>query len=567
MKGEIQMKRLGLLISLIMIASLLAACATPTPEVVKEQVTKIVEVEKVVTATSPPPTPTPAPKHGGILTYGLVTDPVRLDPHIRAGAADRTVRNQVYQRLFTWDRELNVVPELAESYEMPNDTTIVITLRQGVKWHNGDELTSEDVKFSYDRILNPEIGANAHGAFLGIVVEAPDDYTVKLTLPAPDASVFNALARTDASIINKKWVEGGADLNLEMMGTGPFKYKDREVNISFEVERFDDYWDQPLPYLDGIKFIPYPDETAKITALRTGVIDMTDYIPWRHMNTIEKEAEEGKLKFYSGRHALFMLLYMNPSAPPFDDKRVRQAVSWAFDRETYGASTFFGRGEALTGSFIPKIFLGYDASLDGTYGYDPEKAKSLLEEVGWRDEDGDGVREAHGVAGVEDGTPFVIQWLACSQFAMHYRQAELGQAFLKEVGMDGTIELVDWPTRVQRRLDVPPWELASDGLSQNITDPAFLNTYFHSEKGQWPESLHFADPKLDAMLDEAQAEYDEEKRGKMYHEIDKYIADMAYIVITWRREQGEASQTYVMNFAHLFSTSSYLTLPEVWLDK
>jgi ABC-type transport system substrate-binding protein len=507
------------------------------------------------------------PKHGGTMVYGLVGDPPSLDPHVQKGAADATVKNMVYNRLVTWDREMNVIPMLAESWEVIDDTTVEFKLREGVKFHDGSEMTAEDVKFSYERIQDPEVGSGAAGPFKGIEVEVIDDYTVRLNLPGPDAAIFQVLARTDAFIVSKDWIEGGADPNLEMMGTGPFKYVGREPDVSFEVERFDDYYDQPLPYLDGIKFIPYKDETAKATAIRTGEVDFIDYVPWRHMDQIEEEAAAGDLKFDSGVQALFMTLYMNPSEPPFDDKRVRQAISWAVDREAVGATIFFGRGEPLTGSFIPKSFLGYDPSLDGSYGFDQEKAKALLAEVGWKDEDGDGVLEAHGVAGVEDGTPFKVNFLATNQYAMHFRLAELAQAQMKEIGIDGTVELVDWPTRTQRRLDVVPWEIQADGLGQNMTDPAFLDLYYHSEKGQWPPRLHFADPEADDLLNRARATYDEEERAKLYNELDKRMIDQVFFVYVWRREQGEAMQPYVNDFSHTYSVMSYLTIPEVWMDK
>ena len=514
-------------------------------------------------ATAEPATP----KHGGTLTYGLVGDPPSLDPHVQKGAADATVKNMVYSRLLTWDRNMKVVPELAESWNVVDDTTVTFKLAQGVKFHNGAELTADDVVFSFQRMQDPKIGASAAGAFEGMTFTTSDKYTVQLKLQAPNAAIFQQLARTDALIVNKAHVEGGADLNQVMMGTGPFTFKGREPNVSFEVTRFADYFRSPLPYLDGIKFVPYSDETAKSTAIRTGEIDFIDYVPWQQMGQIEQLAQQGQLKFYSGSKSLFMTLYMNPSQPPFNDKRVRQAVSWAIDRNAVGKSIFFGRGKPMTGSFIPDSFLGYDASLDGTYGYDPDKAKSLLADAGWKDENGDGILEAHGVDGVDDGTPLKVNFLATNLYAMHYDLAELAQAELKDLGVDGTVELVDWPTRTKRRLDVHPWEIQADGLGQSVTDPSFMDVYYHSKRGLWPSRLHFADPDVDAQLDKALATYDEAERAKLYNEVDKKMLDACYFVYVWRREQGEAMQPYVMNFTHTFGTNSYLLLPEVWLNK
>ena len=150
---------------------------------------------------------------------------------------------------------------------------------------------------------------------------------------------------------------------------------------------------------------------------------------------------------------------------------------------------------------------------------------------------------------------------------MHFSLAELAQANLQEIGIAGTVELVDWPSRTQRRLDVVPWDIQADGLSQAITDPAFMENYYHSEKGQWPTRLHFANPETDALLNLGTATYDEAERVKLYNEVDKLMLDESYFVYVWRREQGEAMQPYVNNFTHIFSDISYLTIPEVWMDK
>ncbi|MBI1297863.1 hypothetical protein GC175_23255 [bacterium] len=550
-------KRLILLIFVLVFA---AACAAPAgdsgttenaaPETASEEMAESGE-----------------PKFGGILTYGLVGDPPSIDPHTQRGAADATVKAMVYDTLLRWDREMNIVPNLAESWELIDDTTIQLKLVEGVLFHDGSELTAEDVVFTFERIKNPDVGATSAGTFKDITFEQIDTYTVQMNLPAPNAAIFQNLARGDTAIVSKAWVESGADLNQEMMGSGPFTYVGREPGVSFEIARNPNYFRAPLPYLDGVKFIPYTDETAKVTAIRTGEIDFIDYVPWLDMDEIEQLAAAGELKFGSDSEALFMTLYMNPSEPPFDDKRVRQAVAWAINRDAVGRSIFFGRGKAMTGSFIPATFLGYDASLEGTYGYDQEKAMALLDEAGWRDEDGDGVREAYGVEGVEDGTPFMVNFLATNQFAMHYNLAEFAQAMLTEVGIGGTIELVDWPTRTQRRLDVQPWEIQADGLGQSVTDPSFMDIYYHSTRGQWPGRMHFAVPEVDALLDQAISIYDEAERAALYNEVDKIMLDEAFFVYVWRREQGEAMQPYVMGFSHTFGANSYMVLPEVWLDK
>ncbi len=574
------------LFALLVVGSLiLSACAQPTPEVIKEQVIvekevpvtvevvkevvvekeviKTVEVEKevvvevVVTAA---PTPTKSPKHGGVLTYGLSGDLQHLDPHDAYGAVSKAIKGLIYGHLVTWDRDFNLIPDLAESWDVVDPTTIVFTLRKGVTFHNGEDFTSEDVKYSMDRIQSEE-----RGRLPGVIVETPDEYTVRFILPQPDAIFFNELAEMDNAIVSKEWMESGVDPKLEANGTGPFKYVSREPSVEVIVERFDDYYDKPLPYLDGIKWIPYSDDTARVIALRTGELDLTDYIPWRHMNAIEKEAEEGTLKFYSGSKALMMVMFMNRSEPPFDDKRVRHALQYGFDRQSYGASTFFNRGEAMSGSLISPAFQCYDPTLEGTFYYDPEKAKALLEEVGWRDEDGDGIREAHGVAGVEDGTPFKVNFFATSDYLMHYRLAELAQANYSEIGIGGELELVDWPERKDRRKVFAPFEIQADGRGAAYTDPAYLGSWFHSTSTT-ANAGGFADPEIDELLDLGRATYGEE-RCEYYNEVDRRMLDESHIIFAWRREQGEASQPYVMGFTHTYKVESFLTLREVWLDK
>ncbi len=487
------------------------------------------------------------PKPGGILRYGLSSEPPNLDPHVSTGTAAQTVKNQIYNGLVRYWKGFDIVPDLADSWDISTDgTEYTFRLHPGVKFHDGTPFSAEDVRFSFARILDPKTGAT-RGKELQLLIEevsVVDPTTVKLKLKNPSPVLIPLLASALVKMVSKDFVEKGGDLNKTLMGTGPFKFAEWQPTVSLKVVKNPDYFKKGLPYLDGITFIFYPDETARVTALRTGAVELIDYVPWKQQAAVERDPN---LTLHSDKEMLFMWLTFRVDKTPFDNPKVRQAIAWAIDREAIVKNVFFGRGEVMTGGITPKSFPTYAPELEGTYAYDPEKAKALLKEAGYPD-------------------GFKTKILSTFQYDMHERTGEIVQALLKEIGIDAELELVDWPTDV-KRFNAGEFEILVMGSAPEFRDGDFLSAFVRTG-GAWSRRNHFSDEQIDALLDKARVTMDEQERKKLYKQVEERILALSPMVLLSRREQAEATQKYVEGYTHIPGIyDSSLTLEVTWLNK
>ena len=191
------------------------------------------------------------PKRGGTFIWGLSTEPPDLDPQVDSGVASGYIKEAVYEGLVRYGHNGAIIPDLAVRWGMVGNTQIVFHLRPNVKFHNGDPFTATDVKFSFDRMLNPKTGASLTGNLKAIQsVEIMDPMTVKIVLSQPFAPLLAYLAQPYGAMVDSKFVQGGANLRATMMGTGPFKFVSWQPGQSVRVVRNDAYWNTGHPYLE-----------------------------------------------------------------------------------------------------------------------------------------------------------------------------------------------------------------------------------------------------------------------------------------------------------------------------
>jgi peptide/nickel transport system substrate-binding protein len=369
-------KLLCLILSCIMVLSLLAGCTGSKPQT-QDPVQTDAPGEVVDTPVNDGPM---------ILRFGTNSEPTGFDPHTISEEASLRVINQLYETLVTTNPDMTYSGELAETWEIPDEVTYIFYLRKGVKFHSGREMKAEDVVYSFDRVLGKteagDIGAlGSKSSYYGGVtsVEALDEYTVKFTLGAPNAAFLGTLTSNYGAIVDKDVIAANGDLMRCDGGTGPFALGEWKPDNYVTLTKFEEYWAADRVQLDGITYYLIGDEAARLAALRTGEIDIAN-LSAANVTAAEKDAN---LKVLSYQTNNYMAMGCNLSTVALQDIRVRQAMSYAIDRQTLINIVY--NGQAAVSSMVPPS-LGHwslDIAEMDLYQYNVEKAKALMEEAGY----------------------------------------------------------------------------------------------------------------------------------------------------------------------------------------
>jgi peptide/nickel transport system substrate-binding protein len=326
---------------------------------------------------------TTAAAASGVLKFGTDAEPIGFDPHTISAVASLRVIGQVYNTLIDLDENLNVIPELAETWEQPDDVTYIFHLRKNVKFHNGRGLTAADVKYSFERVLDPAVGALGNSAsYLGNTasVDVVDNYTVKITQKSVNAPFLASLASNYCSIVAREVVEanGGSLLRADA-GTGAYTLGEWVPDNMVTVHKFNDYFIPGEPKLNSIEFYVMSDTSARLAALRTGSVDVIN----ADTSMLSLVARDANIKtvFYQSRN--YSALFLNTKLPQFQDIRVRQAFSLALNRQEMIDIAY--NGEAEISGFVPAS-LGHwavDVTKSPLYQQNVTRAKQLLTEAGY----------------------------------------------------------------------------------------------------------------------------------------------------------------------------------------
>jgi len=484
------------------------------------------------------------PSRGGVLRYGLSTDPVNFDPHVSTGTASDAVRQMMYNTLLQYDADGRIVGDLAAEHGWTSPTTYEVRLRDGVRFHDGSVLTAEDVAFTYERMKDPDTTATV-GPFLAELdrVDPVSRTTAVFRLSEPNAALPAILASVSANIVSKRWIESGVDPKTHVMGTGPFRFAGRVPGVSTMMERFDEYFEPGLPYLNGIQFVPMPDDYARVMALRSAAVDMIDYVPLTHVDAIRRNP---RLRLYADATIGFGYIAFINDRPPFDDVRVRKAIGYALDRTEMLRTAYLGHGSPVTGGMLPKGFPGASTDLDGTYGYDPDRTRALLRQAG----------VGH----------LAVDMLATSTYSVHSRPAEAALPSLRRAGIDAGLTRLEWPSYLAVQM-AHKYAVRYGGGNLLYGDPDALRNFVGSN-GTYAQYMNFSDDRVDALLAAGRRARDPGKRAEIYHDLEKRVLDRAPWTYTLKRDQAEAARTNVRGYAHPpTGTWTSVALRRTWLEE
>lgn len=362
------------------------------------------------------------PKRGGSLTWAIPEDPVNLVPLGMTNTSNYWVSSLAYESLARYDKNMNIQPALAESWETPDDLTYIFHLRKGVKFHSGKPFGSDDVVYSLAMQKNPPAPGSVSAYYPKIAnVEAVDQYTVKLTLSQPDTTVVGYFAWNVYSHIIPNGLYERIDPRTHEDGTGPFKVTEYVPNDHTTLARYTEYWDSSRPYLNKLTLKVLADEQTTIAALQSGAVDGSNNITSDGARSV---AGFKALKVLKGLSAGFaeMEITVKGDGKPWDDVRVRQAVNKAINREDIIKKVY--GGDAVYTSKIPA---GY-----GTWAISPSTLKAK-----WEKYDLAGAKKLMAQAGVSQGFPVQLQ--SISSPASYTQTAQVIKAQLAKINIDVTV--------------------------------------------------------------------------------------------------------------------------------
>lgn len=427
------------------------------------------------------------------LTWAQGADVTSLDPHQGHETPAVQVTSQIFDTLVTLDPKTNeIVPQIADSWEQTDDQTYVFKIHEGIKFHDGSDLTAEDVKFSLDRARNSATVSYIVNFIEDVTVD--DDHTVTIKTTAPYAPALRNLAIPFAAIVPKAVVEADEDaFILNPVGSGPYKFVEWNQGDHVTLKAFDDYY-AGKPETENLIMKVIPETSQRTIALETGEVDLAYDLA---VNDIPKVNENDKLQVYEIPSLTCWYVSMNLNKKPFDNPKVREALSMAIDRQTIIDTINAGSGQPADAIIAPAVF-GYYST--GVREYNPTKAKELLAEAGY-----------------PDGFSTSL-WVNDNQSRIEMCQAM--QAMLLEIGVQCNIEVLEFGSYISRTV-AGEHDMAYFGwtTSSGDADYSYYSLEHSTQQGAAGNRSFLADPDVDKLIEKARFNTNESERKDLYKEL------------------------------------------------
>ncbi|MBI3980002.1 MAG: ABC transporter substrate-binding protein [Chloroflexi bacterium] len=484
------------------------------------------------------------PKRGGVLNIGQDFGPQSLDPQKQSAWASVNINELIFSGLVRWNKDMKVEPDIATSWENPDPTTYVFKLRKGVKFHNGRELTSEDVKFTFERMIAKDTASPFVSQFVSIdKIEAVDPQTVRFTLKSPFAPFVRYLATINqGSTVPKEAVD---QLANQPIGTGAFAFEEHLRDQHVKLKAHKAYYEEGLPYLDGVVFKLLGDDTSISAALRSKSVDIAWLKDPKVAANVSKTTEG--LRSVPGVSSRTIRIYFRVNEPPFNDVRVRQAVSLALNRKEIVETVLGGFGSV--GTFLPPSQLaGYTG--DGAdlpyYKQDIAKAKQLLE-----------------AAGLKDGLK-IPNFKVVAANALDVQCAQVMKEQWAKAGIDATINPMEVGAII-KDYQTGAFNILMIGGVWTPDPDAEVQSFY--SKNPIASAIGLKDEKLDALIEKGRIEVNEQARVKVYKEIEQHALDQVYQIVPYTYPlRWELVWNYVQGY-DVMASNARMSVRKTWLDK
>ena len=580
------MKKNSLLLILSIILGLslvLAACqpsATQAPAAEQPQAEAPAEeapAEEAPAAEAEQPAeeaPTEPPAEKALLVYAISAEPETLFPGYEATAIASYGFELIFNNLTTKDLQGNNVGDLAESWEVSDDQlTWTFYLVDNASWHDGTPFTARDVAYTFELLADQAYTGTYYTMIESIVgarekhdgeaesvagINIIDDHTIAITTTQPNALILETMSSVmpilPAHILEEIPVTdlANSDFARQPVGTGPFMLRQWKTEESLIFDKNPTYFDGPAN-IDTFIWQIIPEPSAQITALLNGEIDLINV----NADDFPQVENVAGVATKSTPGSRFINVTMHHTDPFLADVRTRQAIAHAIDREALLIGIYGGQGSVESCIFHPSL-PEYDPTLTG-FEYDPEKARQLLAEVGWVDLDGDSILEAQGVSGIEDGTKFVIE-IGTRSVTLYIRYNEMLQQYLKEVGIDSTINSMEAGIYFGEYFIMGgPWQLSGSAWSNLIGSPQqeLLWNITCDSNSQYD----YCNPELDEMIYANNTIFDDEERAANFHAILRILQDEAFYLAMMRPLDLYAYDDNLVISDYQSTTDLYRSIP------
>lgn len=484
--------------------------------------------------------PTPNPN---VLVVGVASGPNNLDPRIGTDDVSARTDQLIFNGLMKWDADLRVVPDLAERIEQPDPTTYVVTLKRGIPFQDGHELTSADVVYTYRSLLDPAFLSPYKGAFRALKsVEARDRYTV----------VFQLTERFGSFLVNLVVPQivpdgAGASFSTHPVGTGPYRFVRYTVDDRIELAPFAKYFGG-APRNEGLVLKVVPDNIMQGLELRKGTMDLVvnDLAP----DIVHQLQQDHDLQVVESPGVDYQYVGVNLRDPILRDVRVRQALAYAINRQAI--VDYLRRGLAVPAlGILPPISWAYAPDVR-TFAYDPPKARALLDDAGYPDPDGDGPRSRFSLS------------LKVSNVEFNRLQSAVIQQNVRDVGIDLDVRTYEFATLYADVLKGNFQLYTLQWAGGAVADPDILRRVFHSTQVP-PAGFnrgYYQNPEVDGLLDRAAVAAADGERRSLYGDVQRIVAnDVPYISLWYKTNAVVAARS--LGGIHLLPTADFAFLKDV----
>lgn len=503
------------------------------------------------------------PVEGGELIIAGTAGPNTFNSYYTTQGSDSAMAGLMFDSLNNVDEQGEPIPELAEEWDISEDgLEIIFHLREDVEWHDGEPFTAEDVVFTYNIPLSEDYTGPRGSYFSSIEnIEALDEYTVKLTMKEPNAQLF--VRTTVYPILPKHLLDDipiseldKAEFNTKNpIGTGPFKFEEWKQGQYVKFVANDNYY-KGKPYLDSITRKEVPDSNAMLAQFKAGEIDMLG-VSSEDIPEAESMEKDGTAKLQSSVNSAYNMIQYNLKNPLFKDKKVRQALTHALNREEMVEVVLNGNGQVAHSPGIPFLW-AFNEDVP-KFEYDPEKAKQLLADAGWQD------TNENGVLVDKEGNEFSFVLLATPTNETRKQMAEIAQQQWAEIGVDVKIQLVE-ANALLEQIGPPDRDFDATLLGWSVALDPSVTLFFHTDEIELGNNRGaYSNPELDKLMEKSDGTMDQEERKKIIDEILEIIAeDQPYTFLNY----SESYQIYSpkIHDAKLHPSSSFYKIHEWWIE-